>query len=159
MRILYTDIDLVLSLMTEIKPQQSKWGLICRFNSKAVDVYNFILKETQAVPVITSDWKLYYSLKELQEIFKEWAHIDVAPIDVTVNYWGECYKTFQEIEECRAMEILEHVNRIKPESWVVIDDLNLSEWIKEDHFVHLPHPNEGIKQSGRKQEIIRKLLK
>ena len=154
MKILYTDIDLVLSLMSEITPHMTKWGLLCRFNTKAVSVYNSVLEKTQAVPVITSDWKLNHSFEELKEIFDEWAHIKMTPVDVTISFWGDRFKSLQDLEECRAMEILEHVERTKPESWVAIDDLDLSSWIDENHFVHLPRMNEGIKQTGKAQKII-----
>jgi hypothetical protein len=117
-------------------------------------VYNSVLEKTQAVPVITSDWKLNHSFEELKEIFDEWAHIKMAPVDVTISFWGDRFKSLQDLEECRAMEILEHVERTKPESWVAIDDLDLSSWIDENHFVHLPRMNEGIKQTGKAKKII-----
>jgi hypothetical protein len=55
------------------------------------------------------------------------------------------------------MEILEHVDVHKPTFWVAIDDLDLKYWINNNHFVHTPLWMEGIKQTGKKQEIINKL--
>jgi hypothetical protein len=64
----------------------------------------------------------------------------------------------QLLEKFRAEEILEHVNRFKPYSWVAIDDLDLSLWIPANHFVICTRFYEGIKQSGKSIEIINKLI-
>ena len=45
MKILYTDIDYVLSLSSEYTQKQTKWGWVSRFNAKAVSVYNEILEK------------------------------------------------------------------------------------------------------------------
>ena len=156
MKILYTDIDLVLSLLSEVNPKPSKWGLLYRFNDKAVKVYNEILIKTGAEIVVSSDWRDRYSLKELQEIFVEWAGIIKPPIDVTPFM---PMTIFQKLASCRAQEILSHVSIHKPESWVAIDDLYLIPYLEDNHFVYLPRANEGIKQSSKKDEVIRKLNK
>lgn len=154
MKIIYTDIDGVLSLGSEINAKQMKWGLIHRFNPKAVSVYNDILQKTGAEIVVTSDWKTHFDLQALGEIFTEWAGIIKAPIGITPHKPGA---TMQLLDEFRALEILDHVKEFQPKSWVAIDDLYLSPWIPFEHFVYLSRWNEGIKQSGKKQEIIEKL--
>jgi hypothetical protein len=155
MKFIYTDIDGVLALGSEYKNRNtSKWGYIYNFNKKAVKIYNEILEETGAYPIISSDWKFHYTLEQLKEIFTEWAKISVEPVDITPNLPGI---TVQRLEEFRAKEILKHVEKYKPEAWVAIDDLDLSQWISSDHFVHLPRWMEGIKQSGKKKKIIEKL--
>jgi len=152
---IYLDIDGVLSLGSEIHPKLTKWGYVHRFNKKAVDTLNEILQKTDAEIVISSDWKDHYSLKNLQEIFVEFAKINKAPIDITESYE---YKTMQLLEEIRAKEILNHVDKFKPGSWVAIDDLDLRTWISPMHVVHTSRFMEGIKQSGKKDEIINKLI-
>jgi len=154
MKILYTDIDYVLSLGTEIHPKMTKWGYVSRFNKRAVEIYNEILEKTGAEIVISSDWKTHWSLEQLGEIFTEFARISKKPIDVTPGFPN---RTIQKLEEFRAKEILRHVEDNKPESWVAIDDLDLRPWISEEHFVHLSRYMEGIKQSGKRNEIIKKL--
>jgi hypothetical protein len=153
MKILYTDIDFVLSLGSEMYSTQTKWGNVFRFNEKAVSVYNKILLRTGASIVVTSDWKNDFTFKQLQEMF-EWNGVCRTPVDVTPNIPG---RTLQKLEEWRAKEILQHVEEHKPSAWVAIDDLNLSKWISEDHFVYLPRFMEGIKQSGKAQKVIEKL--
>ena len=115
---------------------------------------NQILKETNALPIITSDWRFKFTLSQLQEIFKEWALIETLPIDTI----PEISNTIgMNNDELRANEILLHIKKYNPKSWVVIDDINLSKWIDKDHFVHLSRPSEGIKQTGKFKEIIKKL--
>ena len=156
MKVIYTDIDYTLSLATEMLSHNTKWGNIYKFNAKAVAVYNEILEKTGAVPVISSDWRNNFTLKQLQEIFTEWAKIKVAPIDVTGSTeFTSVYK----VAENRAKEILEHVRINKHEAWVAIDDYNLSYWIDELHFVHTPRSTEGIKQTGKKEKVIENFLK
>jgi hypothetical protein len=154
MKFIYTDIDYVLSLGSEIVNHHTKWGILQKFNPKAVNVYNHILKETSAIPVITSDWRFNHTLSKLQEIFIEWAKIDVPPIDVIPELPR---RTVQNMDEWRAKEILMHVEKHKPEAWVAIDDMDLSKWLGDDHFVHLPKFMEGIKQIGKAEKIIKKL--
>lgn len=157
MKFLYTDIDSVLSLGSEMNPVLTKWGNVHRFNTKAVKVYNEILSKTGAEIVVSSDWKHHYNLEQLQEIFTEWAKISKAPIDVTPYLWGIKFTNVQQLEECRAAEILAHVKKFNPESWVAIDDLDLRNWLPEENFVFLPRFMEGIKQTGKAQETILKL--
>jgi len=154
MKILYTDIDYVLSLDSEMSKKNTKWGWVSPFNRKAVLVYNDIISKTDAEIVISSDWKNHWTLKELQDIFIEFAGIIKAPFDVTRTIPGV---TMQNLDEWRAKEILEHVEKYKPTSWVAIDDLYLNSWISDENFVFLPRSNEGIKQSGKKDQIINKL--
>jgi hypothetical protein len=110
---LYTDIDYVLSLSSEMNKKMTKWGWLSQFNVKAVKVYNEILEKTGAEIIISSDWKHHFSLEDLQEIFTEFAGIIKTPIDTTPYIPGA---TMQTLEEFRAKEILAHVEQYKPDS-------------------------------------------
>ena len=154
MKFLYTDIDYVLSLSTETEYFNTKWGLIQKFNDKAVKIYTQILADTGALPIVTSDWRYHHSLQSLQEIFTEWAGITVAPVGLTPEIPGI---VLERQAEWRAMEILAHVKEHKPDAWVAIDDLELSPWIDRKHFVRCASYNEGIKQSGKMHKTIQKL--
>lgn len=152
-RFIYLDIDGVLCLGSEIHPKLTEWGYVHRFNAKAVQMFNEILKVTNADIIISSDWKGHYSLESLQGIFK-WQKVIKVPIAVTPSVK---FSSMQLLEENRAKEILEHVDTIKPGFWVAIDDLNLSTWIPDKHFVLCSRFMEGLKQTGKKNEIINKL--
>jgi hypothetical protein len=151
MKIIYTDIDGVLCLSSEEYPRRTEWGYVWPFNQKAVEVFNKILEQTGADIVISSDWKHHYTLGTLRDIFTVLARIQCDPVGTTPYIPGG---TLQNLNEFRAKEILMHVEEHKPEKWVAIDDLDLSEWISKDHFVHLPKHREGIKQTGKAQKII-----
>ena len=154
MKFIYTDIDGVLALGNEYNRKMTKWGYIYKFNKKAVKIYNEILETCDAWPIISSDWRIHYSLEQLQEIFTEWAGICREPVGV-IPHFKEA--TLQRLEEFRAKEILEHVEKYKPEAWVAIDDLDMTKWLGDEHFVLLPKWSEGIKQTGKKKKIIDRL--
>lgn len=152
-KFLYLDIDGVLCLGSEIHPKLTEWGYVHRFNARAVQMLNEILEVTGADMIISSDWKRHYSLESLQGIF-QWQKVIKAPIDITPSVK---FSSMQLLEENRAKEILEHVDNIKPGFWVAIDDLDLRTWINDRHFVFCTRFMEGIKQTGKKNEIINKL--
>ena len=152
-RYIYLDIDGVLCLGSEIHPKLTEWGYVHRFNAKAVKMFNEILELTDADIIISSDWKEHYSLESLQGIF-QWQKVIKVPIAVTPSIK---FTSMQLLEENRAKEILEHVNEIKPGFWVAIDDLDLRTWIPDRHFVFCPRFMEGLKQTGKMNEIINKL--
>jgi len=140
------------------------------FNQKAVKVLNEILEETGAEIVVSSDWRFHATLEELGEYYLSQGIIK-KPIGVTTNSLEENSYQFcrnYEIEQTRSYEILEWL-KDHPEvtHWVAVDDLNMSERIGEisgnyqwglKNFVHTPRSNEGIKQTGIKEKILKFLI-
>ena len=139
------------------------------FDKKAVKVLNEILEETGAEIVISSDWKLHATLEELGEYYEEQGIIK-KPIALTPNL-GKCtwyndiiwmWSPRWELEMTRVIEIKQYLHD-HPEvtHWVSIDDLNMGkngeDW-KDwgiNNFVLTPKSNEGIKQSGVKEKILK----
>jgi hypothetical protein len=139
------------------------------FDTKAVKVLNEILEETGAEIVVSSDWKLHATLEELGEYYKEQGIIK-KPISLTPNL-GKCtwyhdmiwmWSPRWELEMTRVIEIKQYLHD-HPEitHWVSIDDLNMGkngeDW-KDwgiDNFVLTPKSNEGIKQYGVKEKILK----
>jgi len=153
MKIIFLDIDGVLSLNSDYgKANDNKWGSY-RFDQKAVAVLNFILQQTNAEIVLSSDWRTHYTLQEMREIF---AHNFVlrGPIGFTTrskNYNGD------NLENGRAEEIKAWIelHAWKDDTkWVAVDDLNMSDQLYPN-FVWCPNSNEGIKQTGVKDKIIK----
>ena len=142
------------------------------FDTKSVKVLNEILEETGAEIVVSSDWKLHATLEELGEYY-ELHGIIKKPIALTPNL-GKCtwyndiiwvWSPRWELEMIRVIEIKQYLHD-HPEitHWVSVDDLNMGkngeEWKDEwaiDNFVLTPKSNEGIKQSGVKEKIIKYL--
>jgi hypothetical protein len=146
------------------------------FDEKAIKVLNTILEETGAEIVVSSDWRLHANLEQLGEYYLSQG-ISKKPIAVTELFkdifpseWSQL-RFRAELELERSMEIQNWLEQ-HPEvtNWVAIDDLNMSIDFLSAHFaskdgsdskpglsnfVHTPRSNEGIKQSGIKQKIIK----
>jgi hypothetical protein len=143
------------------------------FNKKAVKVLNEILEETGAEIVVSSDWRYHASLEELQKYYTDQGIIK-GPIgrtkfthEIDKQKWEKHFRNYAKLEEERSFEIKTYLEE-HPEvtSWVAVDDLNMGKFQKEgdlefefdwglDNFVHTKKSNEGIKQSGIKEKILK----
>jgi hypothetical protein len=139
------------------------------FDKKAIKILNEIIEETGCEIVVSSDWKLYATLEELGEYYESQGIIK-KPITLTPNIqnckdiestiiWSPRW----ELEQIRTIEIKQYLHD-HPEvtHWVSVDDLNMGKigepWKDEwaiDNFVLTPKSNEGIKQSGVKEKILK----
>lgn len=123
-----------------------------RFNTKAIGVLNEIISTTDCEIVISSDWRHHCSLDEMRELYRI-RGIFKQPIGFTPYIKS----TEVELEWARATEIRNWLNthdinnKLK---WCAVDDLDMSTWLT-DKFVLTPRSNEGIKQSGVKEKIIK----
>lgn len=161
MKIIFLDIDGVMATSNDYgKNRDNKWNSY-RFDQKCVDVLNFILKETGAEIILSSDWRHHYTLLEMREIF---AHNGVirGPIGFTPSL--KSY-TSNNLEGGRVEEIrnwLKHHAWKDDVKWVAVDDLDLGEdWVYFkitykglENFVKCPRHMEGIKQTGIKEKIL-----
>lgn len=164
MKVIFLDHDGVICLSTEwgsrFKNKEGLDSVFDRFNDKAIKVLNEILDETDSEIVISSDWKLHCTLEQMQELYKI-RGIKKPPIaftDSIVDIKGLDY-----LEYNRQLEIKDWLLK-HPEvtHWVSVDDLNMSpEFCKKygseglTNFVLTPRSNEGIKQSGIKEKILK----
>ena len=145
------------------------------FNQKAVAVLNEIIKETDAEIVVSSDWTRWATVEEMGEYY-EAKGIIKKPIAFTpplkdctfhldqVFVWSKDW----DLEQTRSIEIKQYLHD-HPEvtHWVAIDDLNMGIPYKDPqfgkierdwgltNFVLTPKSNEGIKQSGIKEKILK----
>lgn len=153
----------------------------CRFDNfdrKAVKVLNWILEQSGAEIVVSSDWRFHATLEELGEYYTSQGIIK-KPIAVTDMFKDIFPKEWSmlrfraDLELERYMEI-NHWLENHPEvtHWVAIDDLDMSVEFLGDrfssrdgsdakpgltNFVHTPRDYEGIKQSGIKHKVLRYL--
>ena len=128
------------------------------FDNKAVKVLKEIIDETGCEIVISSDWKLHGTLDQMKEMYV--TREVKPPIDYTPNmkdfdeggYGLFRWKGFNEsIRVCEVNEYLK--NHPEVTHWVAVDDMDLS---KLENFVMTKRPfNEGIKQSGLKEKILK----
>jgi len=153
------------------------------FDQKAVKVLNEILEETDAEIVVSSDWRLHATLEELGDYyesqgiikrpigvtdifhFTDWKNEGFVPDHEDFDWSRTEYK-----EQERHFEIMRYLgNYPSITHWVAIDDLHMGihveassygpfdrEWGLEN-FVWTPRDWEGIKQSGKKEKILKYL--
>ena len=156
---IFLDIDGVLATTRQYYTNRKKWHPTydCyRFDEKCVKVFNQILDQVDATIILSSDWKTHYDRSTMNEILK-WNEVNGEISAFTPSLWGTEFKSAQQLEECRAHEILRYVEKHNVKKWIAIDDLDLSEWIP-DNFVRTPLESQGIKQSGVKDKILKKIL-
>ena len=155
-----------LSMTTSEMPLEYRFD---NFNQKAVKTLNEILEETGAEIVTSSDWKRWANLEEMGEYYESKGIIK-KPIALTTNL-GQCtwyndmiwiWSPRWDLEMTRVIEIKQFLHD-HPEvtHWVAVDDLDMGKngesW-KDwglDNFVLNPSSNEGIKQSGIKDKILK----
>ena len=179
MKVLFLDHDGVICLSNNWGGRYKKKGFdsnpetpmdirMDSFDEKAVKVLNEIIELTGCEIVVSSDWKKHGTLDDMKEMYKTRGIKE--PLDLTPfikdckNFVNEHeWMGMWELEHSRAVEIKEWLH-VHPEvtHWVVVDDLNMgkdgSSWKLWglDNFVHCKRPyNEGIKQSGIKEKILK----
>jgi hypothetical protein len=151
---LFLDIDDVMVTSRQYffsKPNPTYNGM--PFDPKCVKVLNEIIEKTNPIIILSSDWKLHFNFIQLNEIFKE-NGVNSEITDITSDLWGDKFKNLNQLDECRATEILKFVEDHKILKFVAVDDLNLKPWLP-DNFVWCTQSNEGIKQSGVKEKLLK----
>ena len=146
------------------------------FNKKAIKVLNEILEETGAEIVVSSDWKLHCNLEEMGKYYESQG-IKKKPISFTPSLndctwynpdsfpWNRTWNS----EQSRSIEITQYlIDHPEITNWVAVDDLDMGktglyysmefkhDW-GLDNFVLTKKDNEGIKQTGIKDKIIKYL--
>lgn len=154
------DIDGVLATQNEFFCSRKRYHAVYDvypFNKGCVEVFNSICEIIKPNIVLSSDWRIYYNIAQMNEIFV-WNNIKYPITDYTLNLWNELNTgDLSFIEECRAREILKYVEDNKiGDYYLVLDDLDLSPFIPEKNFIRTPRQNEGIKQSGVLTKTINK---
>jgi hypothetical protein len=155
--VIFLDIDGVMATENEYGRKNTHPLLKCYpFNKGCVKVLNSILEEVDADIVLSSDWKLHYTFDQMNEIFA-WNNVTQGIVAVTESYYQTKFKDSRYIEECRANEILDYIEKYKVTTYVAVDDLHMGIWLN-GNFVYCGRSREGIKQNGIKEKII-KILK
>ena len=183
MKVIFLDHDGVICLSTEWGGRFKKQTRVKRklsqsieslpvdarfdnFNKKAVKILNEILEETGAEIVVSSDWKRWANVEEMGEYYESKGIIK-KPIAFTDSILYDDYADFPwhrnwDLEQTRSLEIAQYLGQnTNITHWVAIDDLDMSlkkegekEWGLKN-FVLTPSSNEGIKQTGIKEKVIK----
>lgn len=87
-----------------------------------------IVEKTYANLVVSSDWKQFYTLRDLRGIFQNYGiHADI--IDTTSHH-NPMRKMSSPPEWDRACQIAAWVKTYKPRRWIAIDDMPLGYYFK-----------------------------
>ncbi len=156
--ILFLDIDDVIALSLQYNSKKKNVYGVYNFDNGCVKILNEILDATNADIILSSDWKNHFDINTMNNIMS-FNCVKTDIVHYTPDLWGIKYNDLKQLEECRANEILLCVKELNIENYVAIDDLNLSKWIDDEHFVLCGRSYEGIKQIGIKEKIINKLNK
>ena len=153
MKIIFLDIDGVLATNKEFAMNRTKFQtkhpeakeirIPYPFNPGCVKIFNEILDETNAIIVLSSDWRFYWDLTDLDKIFK-FNGVKKSPVSITSKMKR---KMSSELEDDRSFQIKTYVDEMLPEIWVAIDDLNLKSL--GDNFIRTKD-SEGLKKTGIK---------
>ena len=149
------------------------------FDEKAVKILNEILEETDAEIVVSSDWQNFATLDELGDYYESQGIIK-RPIGVTKEIGDVDFEKYDkmpwnrdlDLEQHRSLEILEWLEaHAEVTHWVAVDDLHMGIHVENswrgaydredwglENFVWTPRDNQGIKQSGIKDKILKFLL-
>ena len=152
---LFLDIDGVMVTTTQYFSKYHKDYDGHPFDPKCIKVLNEIIVKTNPVIILSSDWKLHFTLIEMNNIFKL-NGINGVIFDYTSSLWGVgegMFGNLKQLEECRASEILKYIKDYEITNWVAVDDLNMFPFIPLN-FVWCTRESEGIKQSGVKNKIL-----
>jgi len=149
------------------------------FDKKAIDVLNEILETTGAEIVVSSDWKAWATVEQMGDYY-EMQGIKKKPIAYTKNL-GQCsfqdtksfiWSVTYDLEQSRYVEITQYLmDHPEITHWVSIDDLHMGKHVENSkygsfdrddwgltNFVWTARPDEGIKQSGIKDKILKYLI-
>jgi hypothetical protein len=129
-------------------------GVPYPFDPGCVDKLNGIVRRTGARIVLSSDWRLHWSLQDMALIFRM-NGVEVVPEDVTTDI------NMANLEMTRAAEIGDYVTENKLTDFVVIDDLNVGKFMahtgEQDKFF-MTRSSEGLKQVDLADKIVRRIL-
>jgi hypothetical protein len=180
MKILFADHDGVICLSNNWGGRYKKKGYdnnpetpldvrMDNFDPKAIKILNEIIEKTGGEIVVSSDWKRWGTLEQMQEMYI--TRGIKPPIGLTPNLkdctiQGNDFELEPQwnLEQTRSVEIKQYLHD-HPEitHWVAVDDLDMSfnesdkKWGLEN-FVLTPRSSEGIKQCGIKEKILKLLL-
>jgi len=181
MKVLFLDHDGVICLSAQWGGRYKKKGYdsnpdtpldirMDSFDKKAVDVLNHIIDITGCELVISSDWKRWGTLKQMQDMYI--TRGIKPPISYTPDLKDFDPDMFHKLYACNDFEtirILEIKKYLKDNpnvtNWVAVDDMDLGEKFGAvsgnsngglSNFVLTKKPHtEGIKQCGVKEKIIK----
>lgn len=125
MKVIFLDIDGVLNSYTaDYSNDNWPWG---QYEPAAVGFLNELTDLTGAKIVISSTWRLHYTLDELREGFRNWG-VTGEIIDMTSRYAAGPWETVSSAQ-ARTFEIFDWLaDNPEAETYVSLDDIDMREF-------------------------------
>jgi hypothetical protein len=144
MKLIFLDHQGVMRLIPHPCPGTLIGG---EFDTTCINILNDILRSDDDIQiVISSDWKYWVSLKEMQEFYKT-----QGIIRVPIAYTHKSYSIHRELE------INEYINNAENiTNWVCIDDIDLRNTVA--NFIWVSNPLLGLKTPGISDQLIKFLI-
>lgn len=151
-KILFLDID---GVMVPYGKNVSTDGLYDHtpFDRDCTKILNAVIDKTDCEIIISSTWKHFFDLRQIQEIFT-WNGVKKTPSGFTPNY-NENLAANEEPDTIKCKEILEWLSKFNPEgrfNWCAADDWDLSFALQ--NFVGCSDNTQGLKFKGVYEKII-----
>lgn len=151
MKILFLDHQGVIHLEKAIWSDRKP--VLLDFDQEAVNILNEIIREVDCEIVISSDWKTWVDLPEMQSFYTRQGIIK-PPIDYTPATKAN---SSDNIAYLRAREIREWLDSKEDiSSWIAVDDLDMREYLS--NFVWIEDIERGLKVRSVKDSILNYLL-
>lgn len=155
-KIIFLDIDGVLALSGDPMKKAAigpSLSISYEWNEEACNTLQDILTTCDAEVVLSSDWRKYYSLQEMRQIFFHHGLSSKRLIGYTsINPKYRYSTTSREAGLHRSNEIADWLGLHKPKKWVAIDDLPLV-GLDQSHFAHCIDTGKGILLEGLVDKI------
>lgn len=173
---IFLDIDGVLSTNNEFYSPKipfyndnewaEKLSLPWSFNKDCVEAFNKILDTRHDIEIVlSSDWRNYWSLEELDIIFKNFG-VKKSPVDYTTKNsvyfsYNRTRNRVSDIEEylLKNSMIDNETETIALEEWIIIDDLNVGAYLPEElkNRFFLTSNENGLLENNIYEQIIKYL--
>lgn len=155
MSILFLDHDGVLCLEQNWGTRQKNGEDFDSFDIGAIKVLNDIIRTTDCRIVISSDWRHHLSLEQALQMYEKRGIISRCLIGFTPT---KPTTNLSDLEAVRVLEIQEWLKQHNMEKakYCAVDDMDLSA-LGDKQFIQCTHSREGIKQTGLKERIIKRL--
>ena len=132
MKVIFIDVDGPLAWGTWsdgpvaiLEGTKHKFDIPYPWVKESCDALAEIIKQTDARLVVSSDWKKHFGFIQLSMIFEHYGIGRWNLLDITTHF-NPMKKMSSSIEWDRANEIRIWVKSFKPDSWIAIDDMQLS---------------------------------
>ena len=155
MKILFLDFDGVLVPLKSNTERKSFFGKPAyMFDQEAVTILNNIVEQTNCEIVVSSDWKLHWTLIELREIFKlNGISKEIFAVTDNLSVFNSSNRVL-----LRATEIAAYVTVNDIKNYCAVDDLDLTFYLKSNFVLCENAAYEGLKENSLKEKIIKCLI-